>query len=332
MRVLHVNDIANIGTYLVREARRRGLDWGLLPIARVDPRWSARARGVRRALRGANWELRLASNALPSDLLHVHGATVDAHTWWVPRPMALHLHGSDARLARYDPNRRRCVERAIARAALVFYTTPDLAEHVLDLRPDALLHPVVVDVAAVPRVHALPETGPIIFPSRWDESKGGDRLLAALRAVRSAAPNARIEGIDWGERAKEAADLGVRLIPRMDHEEYLSWLSTARLAVGQATGVMGASELETMATGIPLIMPLLGRWYSGGEPSTCDVPVLGARVDQLEDIPGAVREAVVEGLRWESPTNASAWVSAHHGPVQAVDSLVETYTRLESGR
>ncbi|MBB6334258.1 hypothetical protein [Schaalia hyovaginalis] len=332
MRVLHVNDIASIGTHLVREARSRGLDWDLLPIARVDPAWSPRMRPVRRALRGAAWELRLCAKALPSDLIHVHGATVDAHTWWVPRPMALHLHGSDARIARYDLARRSCVERAITRAGLVFYTTPDLAEHVLDLRPDALLHPVVVDAAAAPRVRELPETGPIVFPSRWDDSKGGDRLFEVLRAVRSAAPEARIEGVDWGDRAGEAAKLGVRLVPRMSHDGYLSWLSTGRLAVGQATGVMGASELEAMTIGIPLVMPLLARWYSGDHPSLRDVPVVAERVDRLDDIPAAVREAVGEGMGLRAPTEAASWVAAHHGPSQAVDSLLASYGRWEAGR
>lgn len=329
MRVLHVNDIANIGTYLVREARARGLDWELLEIARVDPTWSPRTRPLRRALRGAAWEVQLASRARTCDLLHVHGGTVDAHTWWVRRPMALHLHGSDARIARYTPRYRRVVERAIRRAQCVFYTTPDLAPHVLDLRPDALLHPVVVDPGTLAPIRELREDGPIVFPSRWDESKGGARLIETLRAVRAAMPQMRIEGLNWGERAGQAVALGVHLVPRMSHDAYVKWLSSASMAIGQATGVMGASELETMALGVPLVMPLYEKWYEGDHPSLHGIPVYGQRVDRLADIPAAVREAVIYAHHDHHPTDARAWVNAHHGPAQAVDSLLAAYEALE---
>lgn len=93
MKVLHVNNIARIGSALVRQARSRGLDWSLYDTARTDPRWSARTRALRRALRGAAWETGLARRALGTDLLDVHGATVTAHTRWLRLPYVLHLHG-----------------------------------------------------------------------------------------------------------------------------------------------------------------------------------------------------------------------------------------------
>jgi len=71
VKVLHVNDVARIGTALVRRARDEGLAWDLYDTARVDPGWSPRMRPVRRALRGIRWEAGLVRRAVRADLLEL---------------------------------------------------------------------------------------------------------------------------------------------------------------------------------------------------------------------------------------------------------------------
>lgn len=330
MRVLHVNDVARIGSALVAEATRQGLDWSLYDTARVDPSWSPGTRALRRALRGAAWEAGLLRRAVRADLLSIHGATVTAHTRWLRRPYTLHLHGTDIRERRYEERWAALVTSAVRKAQDVYYTTPDLAEHVLDLRADATLQPVIVDVSEMPEATAATTGRPrILFPSRWDPAKGGERQLELLRALRARlGDDVVLEGLDWGANARLAArDHGVRLLGRMSHEAYARWLASGTLAVGQLTGTMGVSELEALATGVPLVMPLNRHWYDGAHETTAQVPVLGGPTDPT-DLVRAALQGVLDALGGAAPAGGRAWVRSHHGPQRAVARLAERYAAL----
>ncbi|NDR52617.1 glycosyltransferase family 4 protein [Actinomyces sp. 565] len=332
MKVLHVNDVARIGSALVRQARSIGLDWTLYDTARVDPRWSPRTRALRRALRGAAWEAGLARRALASDLLDIHGATVTAHTRWLRRPYVLHLHGTDIRVRRYEPAYTNVVERAVREALDVYYTTPDLAEHVLDLAPAATLQPVIVDVGELPRAVDTAAAPPrILFPSRWDAAKGGDMQLELLAALRDEhGDQIVLEGLDWGENAATAArDFGVVLRQRMTHDDYARWLGSGSLAVGQMSGYMSISELEAIATGTTTVMALNSRWYDGSHSTTRDVPVLGG-VTAPERLLETTLEGVREALAGARVQGGREWVEANHSPARAVERLQERFA-LVSG-
>ncbi|WP_103063840.1 hypothetical protein [Actinomyces qiguomingii] len=334
MKVLHVNDVARIGSALVRQARSSGLDWSLYDTARVDPRWSPRSRALRRALRGAAWEAGLARRALFADLLDVHGATVTAHTRWLRRPYVLHLHGTDIRVRRYEPAYTALVERAVREARDVYYTTPDLAKHVLDLAPEATLQPVIVDVREIPVATGRGGQRPrILFPSRWDAAKGGANQLELLAALRDEyGYEIELEGLDWGENAAVVArDFGVVLRPRMSHRDYGRWLGSGTLAVGQMTGYMGISELEAIATGTTTVMALDSRSYDGTHPTTRDVPVLGGLADD-EQLVEVALNGVRQGLGGKRVSDGRAWVAANHSPALAVERLQERFMKLNLGQ
>ena len=101
-------------------------------------------------MRGAAWLGRLSAQSMRHDLLHVHSGSVLRHSRLVPKRFVLHLHGTDIRTLQYDPSWTAVVRAGVASARAVFYSTPDLAEHVLPLRPDATLLPVPVDVGRLP--------------------------------------------------------------------------------------------------------------------------------------------------------------------------------------
>ena len=98
-------------------------------------------------------------------------------------------------------------------AGHVWYTTPDLREKAERARADAEYLPIPVNMAELPAWVPAPKPR-VIFPSRWDASKGGDALLQtrpkSLPPL-GARTGVDIVGLDWGDRAAEAAQLGVRL-------------------------------------------------------------------------------------------------------------------------
>ena len=286
--------------------------------------WSGPVAKVRRAGLGAAWLSRLAARASRVDLLHVHFATVHQHTRLVPRRFVLHCHGSDVRTLQYDPRYTAIIHRALAGAEAVFYSTPDLAEHTLPHRPDAVYLPVPIDTAALPAW--APTTGPpqVLFSSRWDDSKGLDSQLAIAGALVKAmhGTDTEVVGLDWGPAAAAAREAGVRLIPRREHAGYLRLLAGAHVVVGQASGILAASELEALGIGVPLVMTADHALYGSTPP-----PVLDATT-RPDDVVQAAVEALADPTRAAQQHDGPAWVQRHHGVGPAVDRVLEVYRSL----
>ncbi|HEX6919408.1 MAG TPA: hypothetical protein VF314_04185 [Actinomycetes bacterium] len=321
--VLHVNDCAFTAERLLVEAHRRGLPWHFLPVAATGRTWVGPRAKAEKAVRGAAWLARLAGGAARHDLLHVHSGSVYRHSRLVPRRFVLHLHGTDIRTLQYDPAWRRTIHDAVTSARAVFFSTPDLAEHTLPLRPDATYLPVPIDVGRLPRWQPADGTPRVLFASRWDPSKGIDAQLSTAEAlVRGLAGRAEVVGLDWGEAASRAAAAGVRLLPRTDHEGYLRTLAGAHVVVGQSAGILAASELEALGVGAPLVLPVDLPLYEGLTP-----PVAGGAVDEAVD---AVRTLLAAAPDETAAEVRRAWVAEHHGVEQAVDTVLSVYRRVVS--
>ncbi|HVL84624.1 MAG TPA: hypothetical protein VM367_10140 [Pseudonocardia sp.] len=315
--VLHVNDAAFTARRLIAEGRRRGYPWHLLPRAAADQEWRGLAGRGRRALVGAAWVARLGVLARRHDVVHVHSASTLTHSRWGSRRFVLHCHGSDVRTAQYDPARTRSIRAGLRAAEAVFYSTPDLAEHVLPHRADAVYLPVPVDTHNIAHWVAGPGKPQVVFASRWGPEKGASTLLDIARElVVSLGDRADVVGLDWGPQAVDAAALGVRLVPRSDHATYLRLLAGAHVVVGQATGMLGGSELEALAAGCPLVVPVALPLYAAAPP-----PVLGGSVGDAV----AAAVALVDGNGSHDPEVARKWVRDEHGVDRAVDTVLEVY-------
>lgn len=354
VRVLHINDCAFTTTNLMGVATRRHLPWRYRPLAVTDPGWVGTQRWVRRGARGVAWLAGLALDATRADLMHVHFATVTRHTSWVPRPVVLHLHGTDARSYQYDRQLGPLVRRAIDTADAVLYSTPDLAEHVRR-RPDAQLLPVPIDTEALP-AWAPAERPRVFFASRWEPVKGLEVQLATARAIQHRAPEAELVGIRWGSGAEQASAAGVRLLPRLPHSAFLAELAQAHVVVGQPTGMLAASELEAVGMGVPVVAPVRAGWYSesgaavppvlGGvdivrahalppqDPATSADPAL--TVAQSEALGGRLASHVASALSDPEAVSTelagAAWVAAEHSSARGVDRLLQLYAAIMAGR
>lgn len=321
---VHVNDAAFTAARVVRRARSRGYEWDLLPRAVADPEWSGLQGRLRWAVAGARWSARLAIAARRHDIVHVHSATTLPHTRRVAPRYVLHCHGSDVRTAQYEPGRGDAIRAGLRAAEAVFFSTPDLEQHVRPYRADAILLPVPVDVADLPRWQPAPGRPRVVFASRWEEVKGLDTQLdAARRIVAAVAGAADVVGLDWGPGAGAAAAAGVQLVPRTDHAGFVRLLADATAVVGQAAGILSSSELEAMGTGAPLAVP--APLLPTGLPPA---PVLG---HDPESVAAAV-QALVRGDLTHDPERGRTWVKEVHGVERAVDTIAAVYRRVVAAR
>ena len=321
---LHVNDAAFTAHNLVTEARRRGYHWDLLPKAAEAQHWRGLAGQARKAGLGGLWLARLGVGARRHDIVHVHSASTLHHTRPAARRFVLHCHGTDVRSTQYQPGRTDEIRSGLRDAEAVFYSTPDLAEHVLPHRPDAKLLPVPVAVEELPtwRPESAPPT--VVFASRWESVKGLEEQLATARLlVAAVGDRAEVVGLDWGPAAGEAARCGVRLVPRLDHPAYLRLLAGASAVVGQSAGILSASELEALGTGAPLVVPVPLPLYAAAAP-----PVLGGGVQEAVD---AVQD-LLSGRLEHQPDRSREWVRATHGTARAVDTVTAVYRQVLAAR
>lgn len=345
--VLHINDCAATTTTLVAEARRQGLPWRYLPIARSEDDWRGVSGLVHKAARGARWEALLAAAAWSADYVHLHAGMVHRHAGWLPRPLVLHLHGTDIRSQQYEPRTARVMSRALAAAEAVLYSTPDLAEHTLPRRPDALLLPVPIAAAALPRHQPAPEPT-VVFASRWERVKGLDVQLALARELRARyGQRARLAGLEWGDGAELARAAGVDLVPVLPRAQFHLLLASAHVVIGQPTGMLAASELEAMGIGVPVVAALEPRWYAAeGRPLPTPPVRGGLSIGREAQLPsqtglGALRSdhavlidrlalEVDRALEEQGATDRRAmdFIAREHNPASLVASLQEIYRTI----
>lgn len=333
--ILHLSDPAHTATLLSRAAAETGRRWRVLPLA-TAPAQTSLAAVAMKAARGLRWEAELAVVRTRTPRVHVHSVLARKHAGWAfGRRFALHLHGTDIRTNQYLDQHRRLVRDTVERAHVVFYSTPDLREHVSPLREDARLVPVPVPLSASappplpPQLAAL--TGSrdyLFFPSRWEEVKGGQRQIAVARALARAlsGPSAPLlVGLDWGPLAPEAAEAGVHLLPTMPHDRFRAAVTGARLCIGQFAGILSASELDALAADVPLVAPLNPDWYDGSHPSLVVPPVLGGVDLGMSGSPEDIVDIVTEELGSAAPRSTRSWVRDHHSPRAALDEVLAGY-------
>lgn len=341
MRVLHLQNIANIGSTLVNLARKQGHHWYLYDVPRMEYNRSLLSRYSHFLGQAVEWEIRLGRLAHQADLLHLHTATSRRYAGWVRKPYFLHCHGTDIRQRQYQSGTRKTVLNTVAKAEQVFFSTPDLVDHIWTIRPDAQLCPVTVDIERIPlapvqkaETNRKDDKPVIVFPSRWEAVKGGQAQLQVVRVIQECfGKKVQMKGLNWGPNAEQAARLGVELVPKMSHEKYLQWLAQADLAVGQVSAVMGVSELEVLATGIPLVTALSPRWYDDWHPSLKDIPVLGGKklpVDpnkiNVNNWGKIIEQGLFETQSSQEIEKTRDWLYRHHSPQVGVNFLAKCYS------
>lgn len=328
-RVLHLGDPAHTATLLTLAAHASRRNWRVLQLEKPPQAGSQLTRTLQRAVRGLAWEARLLGAKTMRPRVHLHSAMALPHAGWALGDYALHLHGTDIRSRRYEQQFSQRIFQAVSRAHTVFYSTPDLAEHILDWRPEARLVPVPVRLESplVPNpLSSLNVTKYVFFVSRFEAVKGGETQIAAAKALRSVLPDSiTLVGLDWGDPdlRRQACEAGVRLIPRQSPQVYRQIIRDAAACIGQTAGILSASELESLVENVPLVVPLNPDWYAADHPSLRKPPVLGGTSLAAGDS-DRIAQLVEEAIETPRPITRP-WVQQYHSPEAAFAEVIRGY-------
>lgn len=321
-RVLHVNDVAGVASAAVAWAAAQRLPWRLWPLPPVRGRPLAIKVGRR-----ARDLVRFYRHGRCAQVLHIHYGMFGYYAWFVRRPYVLHLHGTDVRVNLTSRVLGPLVRRAVRRAGAVVYSTPDLADEVRAMRPDATWLPAPLDpqvCATVPEPRAgAGDRRRVVFSARWDPIKGTEQLLSIARRLRVERPELDLVGVDWGVQAAAARQAGVRLVPKLPHDEFIELLAGADVVIGQQAGLplVVVADLEAMVLGRPVIASYTASAAYGDEAplwNTVEIDAVDAVGEILAD-PGRAAARAAEGR---------AWALRHHGADRFGASMLPVYQRL----
>jgi glycosyltransferase involved in cell wall biosynthesis len=330
VRVAHVNDIAFVGSTMVRALRERGIDARL-----VDPaRPGARTRYPRKlatrplrvaALAAAGLELRRGS----FDLVHVHFARLGFLGPMSGRPYVLECHGTDIRGVRPGSAWGREVAPFLRHAAAVLYATPDLQPWVEAFRPDAGFLPNPTEPPSPGLLEVDPDRD-VLVGVRLDEVKGAERIAELLRGLTAARPSTTVTLVDHGPSVRAvaaAAGSHVEVVPPLAHAAMPALLRRHRVALGQQRlGILGNYELEALAMGVPVATGYR-RWeaYETAPPLVDQ----GTGPDAVARI---VRLLGDEAERAVVAREGVEWVRRHHDPGVVAARLAQVYAAVLAGR
>jgi len=175
-------------------------------------------------------------------------------------PYFLHCHGTDVRRNLNQFYQRPFIIQSLQRARMVFFSTPDLAEHVLPIRPDAVWLPNPI-ITKLFRPGSTSENDRrrrprVLFISALSRIKGVERAFQVIDLVQKQVPEVEITVIGFGEQLRRYEQWpGITVLPRVPYEDMPTLIWDCDVVVGQLwLGILSMSEAEAMACGKPVVM------------------------------------------------------------------------------
>jgi len=323
MRILHINDIAYVGSTLVAGLQQRGHD---AKLRRLELRAKRRATPVKLlALPLRLQELAAVNRQVKQgnyDIVHIHFA----YLGWLGivgrYPYILHCHGSDVRRDLHDRLRRPFILQSLARAQTVLFSTPDQAAIVQPVRPDAIYLPNPVDTERFyPVARAQDRSLRVLIISELSPVKAVDIAFAAVQQVQIRHPEIEVIAIDHGtERTRYHGTPGVTFIQPVANAEMPALIQSCDIVVGQfGIGSLGRAELESMACGKPVVGYFAQNMAQPEPPPLFSTP---QPIQAAENLNALVEDPI---LRRSYGEQGRAWVHKHHGLMPVVQRLEQIY-------
>ncbi|MEW5706967.1 MAG: glycosyltransferase family 4 protein [Actinomycetota bacterium] len=345
MKVLHVNNVANVPDALVKGLREIGIDAYLYqpfvgkggPINQAnDPVNRTTTTGMGINKQGGFGKLSVIANRIADaktlanqvnreryDIVHIHygyfgvlGILGGYHYW-------LHCHGTDLRQNLYHPLYKKVTTLSLSKATQVLYSTPDLKKHVEKARHDAAFLPNPIHTQMFKPTNYTGPAGKILLVSRMDKVKGIDIAFRALEKLKKRNPKVQIDAFAWGPEFERLKNKDfVNFIPRIPHEKVNELISNYQIVVGQfEIGAIGMSEMEAMACARPVICYFEYQdWYAEAPPlvlAKTDDEI----VDKIEYLLANPHQCEEIGI------TSRDWIVKYHDYISVAKRLAEMYSK-----
>jgi glycosyltransferase involved in cell wall biosynthesis len=324
MRFVQVNDIASVASELAVALRKRGHEVDLLYPRLYGASLPPVGKLAVAPLRFLDW-VRLARRIRAGnyDAVHIHYGYLGVVGMLARRPYVLHCHGDDVR----DVSRRvwaPLIRLAIRKARHVYYSTPDLREPLLAIRPDVEFLPNPIDIDTFRPEPLPPEAQDVLVACALNENKGVANILDAARILEDARPRTRITALAGGAGSSAAQDLpNVVLYLHQPRAKLPALMSRHRVIIGQVyQGAVGMVELEAMACGRPVI-----TWFTYEDAYAAPPPFVNAQ--RGAEIAAAVTGLLDDPQRCERlGREGRAWVEQNHNASVMAERIEELALRF----
>lgn len=330
MKIAQVNDISNVSSNLIAGLSLLGHETELFKLDLIGgklPSWCKilvllwRLREVH-AINGY-----IKTGAF--DVVHVHFAYLGWMGILGRYPYFLHCHGTDVRRNLHRFYQRPFIVHSLRVAQMVFYSTPDLAEHVLPVRPDAVWFPNPINIEAFTpdsdgkRLRQRPR---VFFISELSQIKGVDREFEVIASLQRQVPEIEIAVMGCGTQFERYRHWpGITVLPRVPYNDMPARIRGFDVVVGQLKlGILSMSEMEAMACGVPVVGEFRYPEFYTEQP-----PI--ATGSTTEELVGAIIELLAdEEMRLSLGKRSRGWVMRHHDYRQLASVLGSYYLGARS--
>jgi glycosyltransferase involved in cell wall biosynthesis len=322
MKVLHINNVANVPLHLTDALRKIGIEATLYQPSLGNPEDRFWAKG-QLILKRVTENLKLARQVRKEkyDIVHIHYAyfgllgIIGRFRYW------LHCHGTDVRRNLYHPLFRIPTTLSLAQAEKVLYSTPDLAEHVKKERSDAIFLPNPVDTEMFRPKPAEPTKEiKILLISRLDEIKGVHEVFEAVKNLAKKFPQIKFSAPKWGRFLNLYFNYPANFYEKVTYSKMPTLINGHDIVIGQTKlGILSMSELQAMACGKPVIC-----YYESFGNYEEDPPVFKAH--SAPEIEERVQELIENREQWKQIGKISReWVKKYHDSKKVAEKLAQLY-------
>jgi glycosyltransferase involved in cell wall biosynthesis len=323
MKILHINNVANVPDGLVKGLKELEIDAQLYqPYVGINKKKKFGPIGVIANRISDAKILKAKIKKENYDIVHIHYAYfgmlgfLGRYEYW------LHCHGTDIRRNLYHPLYKTPTAISMKHAKNILYSTPDLKVHAEKKRPDASFLPNPIQTSMFEPT-GIPENvhGKILLISRIDAIKGIDTAFAAIELIKKKNPSVSIDAFLWGpDLDRFKGNCSVNWIPTVSYNEIARLLHNYQVVIGQfALGILGMSEMEAMACARPVVCD-----FTYGESYQNPPPIVQAKT--AEDIALQVLALLESPSECEKVGRKSReWVVENHDYVEVAKRLVRLY-------
>lgn len=333
MKILHVKDVANVGSTLVAGLNSIGEEavlYKTIKYRKINfPKFINKLVGVLIAL----LELCRFSHYIRInhfDIVHIHYGSMAYLPLLTRTSFYLHLHGSDLRKAIHIPITGYFIKLGIKKAEKVFYSTPDLEKLIKPLRSDALFFPNPLEIEKfVPKQKTSASTAIDIFSiSKIDKNKGIEVILSSIENLIEDDRVSSVLMFGIGNDVENFSEIidhlrsinKVKIIDQVPHKEMVKLINGAKIILGQMSlGSIGCSELEAMACAKPVVCKFQYWSMYNTPPPLVSVSTMEEAIKEILELLHNPRKAKRIGFE------ARKWVEENCNNITIARQLLDIY-------